>query len=67
MVERLWRSLKYENIYLHAYETGSEARRDIGQWIEDYNQNRGHRVLMTGRPMRCIMGFPLGLPQREAH
>ena len=26
MIERLWRSLKYENIYLHVYETGSEAR-----------------------------------------
>lgn len=32
-IERLWRSLKYENIYLHAYETGSEARLGIGTWI----------------------------------
>jgi Transposase and inactivated derivatives len=66
MIERLWRSLKYEDIYLHAYETGSEARRGIGQWIEDYNQNRGHSSLGDERPTRCTMGFPLGLPQREA-
>ena len=32
MIERLWRSLKYECIYLHAFETGSEARKGIDKW-----------------------------------
>lgn len=32
-VERLWRSLKYENVYLHAYATGSETRQGIGRWF----------------------------------
>ncbi|WP_371743981.1 transposase, partial [Mangrovicoccus sp. HB161399] len=33
MIERLWRSLKYECVYLNAFETGSEARTGIGRWI----------------------------------
>ncbi|MBF0427967.1 MAG: transposase [Magnetococcales bacterium] len=44
-VERLWRSLKYENVYLHAYATGSEARRGIGRWIQQYNGQRLHQSL----------------------
>lgn len=41
-IERLWRSMKYECIYLHAYETGSEARNGIGRWIDYYNFDRPH-------------------------
>ncbi len=41
-IERLWRSLKYECVYLNAFETGSEARLQIGKWIELYNQRRPH-------------------------
>lgn len=44
-IERLWRSLKYENVYLNAYETGSEARAGIGRWIAFYNQTRPHSSL----------------------
>ena len=33
MIERLWRSLKYECVYLHAFETGTAARAGIGKWI----------------------------------
>jgi len=44
-IERLWRSLKYENVYLNAYETGSEARIGIGKWIAFYNQTRPHSSL----------------------
>ena len=36
-IERLWRSLKYGCIHLHAFETGSEARAGIGRWIRYYN------------------------------
>jgi putative transposase len=41
-VERLWRSLKYECVYLNAFETGSQARTGIGRWIEFYNGRRPH-------------------------
>ena len=41
-IERLWRSLKYECIYLNAFETGSEARAGIGRWITYYNGSRPH-------------------------
>jgi len=42
MIERLWRSLKYECIYLNAFETGSETRNGIGAWITYYNEKRPH-------------------------
>lgn len=40
MIERLWRSLKYECIYLHAFETGSEVRQGLRHWIVFYNARR---------------------------
>jgi putative transposase len=43
--ERLWRSLKYEEIYLRAYETTAEARSGIGQWFKFYNGERPHQSL----------------------
>ena len=42
MIERLWRSLKYECIYLNAFETGSETRAGIEKWIAYYNAERPH-------------------------
>jgi putative transposase len=44
-IERLWRSLKYECVYLNAFETGSEARAGIGSWIGYYNGSRPHSAL----------------------
>ena len=41
-IERLWRSLKYECVFLSAFETGTEARSGIGSWIDYYNQRRPH-------------------------
>ena len=41
-IERLWRSLKYEKVYLMEFETGLEARREIGNWIRFYNRERPH-------------------------
>jgi len=43
--ERLWRSLKYEEVYLRAYETTKEARMFIGQWFQFYNDARPHQSL----------------------
>lgn len=42
MIERPWRSLKYECIYLNAFETGSETRAGIKKWIAYYNAERPH-------------------------
>ncbi|WP_370737382.1 IS3 family transposase [Shimia thalassica] len=42
MIERLWRSLKYECAYLNAFETGSEMRAGIGKWLTYYNAERPH-------------------------
>ena len=41
-IERLWRSLKYECVYLHAWETGSQAKAGIGRWMTFYNHQRPH-------------------------
>jgi putative transposase len=43
-VERLWRSLKYEEVYLHAYETVSDAQQGIARYVTFYNQLRPHRA-----------------------
>ncbi len=52
-VERLWRSLKYECVYLYAWETGSQARAGIRKWIEFYNKARPHSAL-GGKPPAVI-------------
>ncbi len=52
-VERLWRTLKYECVYLHAWETGSQARAGIRKWMEFYNRRRPHSAL-GGKPPAVI-------------
>lgn len=52
-IERLWRSMKYECVYLHAWETGSEAMAGIGKWIEFYNRKRPHSAL-GGKPPAVV-------------
>jgi len=44
-VERLWRSVKYEEVYLKAYESLGEARRGLGDYFEFYNSRRRHQGL----------------------
>jgi putative transposase len=44
-VERLWRSLKYEEVYLHAYATVPEAREGVGRYFQFYNDERPHAAL----------------------
>ena len=44
-VERVWKSIKYEEVYLHAYETVSEARTSISEYLEFYNSIRPHSSL----------------------
>ena len=49
-VERLWKSVKYERVYLHAYDTVAEARRSIMQYVDWYNQSRPHSSLGKKTP-----------------
>jgi putative transposase len=49
-VERLWRSVKYEEVYLRAYETVSDARNSIGRYLEFYNGRRPHSSLDGSTP-----------------
>jgi uncharacterized protein len=43
--QRIWKSIKYEEVYLHAYETVTEARTSIGKYLEFYNSIRPHSSL----------------------
>ncbi|WP_404480407.1 IS3 family transposase [Novosphingobium sp. BL-52-GroH] len=52
-IERLWRSLKYECVYLHAFETGSELRAGLGRWITYYNTQRPHSSLAGRTPLEA--------------
>ena len=55
-IERLWRSLKYECISLHAFETGSETRAGIGKWMTQYNSERPHSALGGRTPLEAHAG-----------
>jgi putative transposase len=50
-IERLWRSIKYEEVHLKAYADGREARAGIGYWIDFYNHRRPHQAMGNQRPM----------------
>lgn len=49
-VERLWRTVKYEEVYLKAYETVSEARKSLGRYLNFYNSGRPHSALDRQTP-----------------
>ncbi len=50
-IERVWRSLKYEDVYLKGYADGREAKAGIGEWIVFYNELRLHQALAYRTPM----------------
>jgi len=49
-IERLWRGLKYECAYIHAFETGSELRTGLTRWIGYYNTDRLHSAFTGATP-----------------
>ena len=62
-VERLWRSIKYEEVYLRAYEGVSDARASIGRYLDFYNGRRPHSGLDGITPDHAYftpLPFPLG-------
>ena len=71
-VERLWRSLKYEEVHLKAYADGREARAGIGTWFAFYNERRFHQALANETPMavwraaRAAVDMPLRLDDADA-
>jgi putative transposase len=62
-VERLWRSIKYEEVYLKAYNSVSEARASIGQYLTFYNSRRPHSSLDRRTPDQA---YSTPLPQLAA-
>ena len=61
-IERLWRSLKYEEIYLKAYDSVHQAKQGIGDWMNFYNQDRRHASLCRMTPDQIYYDLPSGLP-----
>jgi putative transposase len=57
-VERVWKSIKYEEVYLHAYESVHEARTSIGRYIEFYNSTRPHSSLKAFTPDQVYFNRP---------
>jgi len=57
-VERLWKSVKYEEVYLRAYNTVSEAKASIGRYFEFYNRRRPHSSLDRMTPEQFYFNSP---------
>ena len=55
-IERFWRSLKYEEVYLHNYTSPREARKGISKYIEFYNEERPHQSLDYRMPGEVYRG-----------
>jgi putative transposase len=55
-IERLWRSLKYEEVYIKAYGSVAEARRSLGEWLAFYNNVRPHQSLAYRTPREIFEG-----------
>jgi putative transposase len=62
-VERLWKSVKYEEVYLHAYDTPAEAHQGLARYFAFYNEARPHRTLDGRTPDMVYFDVPL---HREA-
>jgi putative transposase len=62
-VERLWRSIKYEEVYLRTYDSVAQARALLGRYIDFYNRRRPHSSLVGRTPEQAYFGH---LPQRQA-
>ena len=58
VIERFWKSLKYEEVYLHAYESTSEAKAGIGKYVNFYNSDRPHSTLDGSTPDEVYFNSP---------
>jgi putative transposase len=64
-IERLWWSLKYEDVYLRCYETPKAVERGVAKWFASYNAQRPHSALMDATPDEAYFG-PAATQQGEA-
>jgi len=62
-VERLWRSVKYEEVYLRAYDSVGQARASLGRYLDFYNRKRPHSSLDARTPEKAYFDH---LPRRAA-
>jgi len=62
-IERVWRSVKYEEVYLRAYESVGQARASLGRYLDFYNCKRPHSSLDAGTPDRAYFGNIMPLAQ----
>ncbi len=71
-IERLWRSMKYECVYLKQFSGGVEARKEIGEYLEFYNEERPHSTFNGHTPSEVYngvtyqKGFDLSCVQKAA-
>jgi putative transposase len=65
-IERLWRTVKYEEVYLRAYDSVSDARACIGRYLDLYNHRRPHSSLDDMTPDQAYFGSQRMLPVRLA-
>ena len=65
-IERFWRTLKYEEVYLKSYESIPQVRRDIGQYIQWYNTRRRHQGLGYITPQQAMEGTKVVKKSRPA-
>ena len=61
-VERLWRSVKYEEVYLRAYDSVRDARASLGRYLDFYNERRPHSSLGARTPEQAYLDH---LPQHD--
>jgi putative transposase len=61
-IERLWWSVKYENVYLNAYETGNELRRGLKEYFDFYNNQRLHQALKYQTPAQVYCKWRQRIP-----
>lgn len=57
-VERLWWTIKHHYLYLHAFDTGTELREGLIEWVRFYNHDRGHSSLDDRTPDEVYCGLP---------
>jgi len=63
-IERLWRSAKYEEVYLKAYQDGKEVRAGIGNYFRFYNTERPHQALGYRTPAEVFTSIPVEATSR---
>ena len=64
-IERLWRTVKYEEVYLKAYQDGTDARVGIGNYFRFYNAERPHQSLGYRTPVEVFNSIPVEATSRD--